>query len=359
MRVDSFDFNITVWLRMGKATILFPGDPGAASNVTRLDPALIGKVIRDRAVPCLSPWWGGPMVLKNWDYRIEAKMTGAPSAANLERTGVWLRVHSDGYETRFAMNGPGEETWVRNPALLSSLPPTCPPEEARGQYQNLLIAPWWDPEMLGQAALLMLEKAGPPLDGGTSSVFAPTEGKRRTALHRAALEGSLEALPTGNRGRLRNPDPRDTTGATPLLLAAAASHGGFALRLLELGADPDGCDREGRTPLHRAAEGGHDEVVRSLLAAGAGVSPGDAYGTTPLHLAAGGGHLAAAELLLRAGALPNSRDGIYSSTPLHLAARGNHPAMASLLPAAGAGIDASNEGGGLPCTWRPPTATRR
>jgi len=66
-----------------------------------------------------------------------------------------------------------------------------------------------------------------------------------------------------------DPNTRDESGTTPLLLAARLVQAAAVERLLAAGANPNAQDAEGRTPLHHAVQRGRDDVARLLLAGGA------------------------------------------------------------------------------------------
>ena len=365
MRFNSFaDIEISVWLRQGRATVLCRSFPREGYYSSYLDPVVIGKMIHWRVDEMmrdypdfLAGWdslWGAPFSdqLREFNPDVEAGTVGAKSSGNLLRTAAHVSVRSDGYEARFWGWSP-YDYWsdidgkIENSSILSSRPPLCPPGELSGGGDPLLIAPWWDPEMLGHGVLTMLRKSGPPLNKGMVSVFEAPVGKRRSALHRAALEGRVDALPVRKGGK-RKLDPVDTLGVTPQMLAAGGGHAAFVARLLDLGSNPDLRDCEGRTALHYAAEQGHGLVMGRLIEAGAAVASVDGCGDTPLHLSSVGGHVEAARVLLAAGAPPDIGDMVYSSSPLHKAARGGYAALATLLGAAGADVNITNERGRTP-----------
>jgi ankyrin repeat protein len=113
-------------------------------------------------------------------------------------------------------------------------------------------------------------------------------------------------------------------------------------RLLSCDADlVHATDSTGATPLHVAAALGHANAVEMLLAGGADPNTADARGLTPLHLAAGGLRAAVVEELLSAGADPMARPASHSLTPTDLAFlaesyRGGTTVTANLLAAGGA-----------------------
>ncbi len=129
------------------------------------------------------------------------------------------------------------------------------------------------------------------------------EDSNVTGIHKAALEGDLEAVKT--------------------FLKKDAS-------LLE----SDGWN--GKKPLHWAAQGGRIEVVEFLLGQGAAVDSKNAANETPLHYAAAYGNKDVVELLLSRGAAPDARSKF--GTPLSYAAGRNHAEVFKLLIARGADV---------------------
>ena len=372
-RTISPSYSLKVLARSGELTVVdlahsltgshaVPGelirpDPAlvGSEKLTRPDPALIGKVVREHAVADIS------FTKQQQQYeRVDDLLTGvvgAPSWGNLLRTGAELHVNSDGYEVRFLCMAPSRpqvsfdySRFMYVDSRLSYKLALLFPEEPRvGGGDPLLIAPWRDPEMLGHAVLTMFRLCRPPFGNNVKeSVLDPPDGKRRTALHRAALSGNLEELPPAGRRTRRKLDAHDTLGATPLMLAAQAGHICVVERLLGLGAQPDLVDKEGRSALHHAAQARHADVSRLLLEAGATPSLADRFSETPLHAASEGGHAKTVGLLLDAGTDSGLKDDLSRSTPLHRAARGGHPEVVSLLIEAGSPIDAPNEWGRTP-----------
>ena len=349
MRYNSYDYQIDVVMRHGRVFVY--DTPRNFTWVASLDPFLIGKAIRDYATPELDV---GPHDRNHtWDPDAYVRVLEASNTRDLVRSSAHIQIKSDGYEARFGIMQPmrnehqasySEIYTVPSRPLLSSRPPIEDPRERfEGDDNPLLIAPWQDPEMLGQGALEAFRLAGPPFIEGLESVFDSPEPKSRLALHRAARDGDVSALPPLGRRSRRKLDPIDMSGATPLMLAAQNGHVQVLRHLLELGADAEIRDGRGRAALHYAAERGKTCIVRELIARGADWQCADSFGDTALHLAAANGHSVVVELLLDAGAPPNVHDSVFDSTPLHKSARSGHTDAAELLLSRGANPDGGND----------------
>ena len=353
MRYNENRFRFSVILRIGTITAYDGSDPSRYVQLTTLDPAAIGKAMWAAAVPELP--FSNLRSSKTSDSGLqprpsEAEAVGASSEGNLERTAARVTVLSDGYETRFLGTSPAANVFDPNSdigfhPMLSSRPPFYDPKALTNPEDTLLIAPWQDPEMLGQAVLNIFAMAGPPVNKGMTSVFNLPEPKRRSKLHRVAAGGLPEELPKGKPGNL---NPVDSSGMTPLMIAASAGHRKVVMQLLVWGADPNFQDHIGRTALHHAIGCEHGEVIGVLLEAGADPALVDWKGIAALHLASAQGRVEATVQLLARGAAPDVQDHLYCSTPLHLAARGNHRDLLPLLAGAGADLNATNEAGRTP-----------
>ena len=193
---------------------------------------------------------------------------------------------------------------------------------------------------------------------GRAALASAADSTGCSPLHVAAASGNVEAISSLLLWRAE-PHPANLDRDTPLDLAAnravrrALSHGVTeelvqgapkAFRalgtLLLCGESVD--ERKGllqQTVLHRACEVGRADLVRFLVhEAGADVGAADACGWTPLHYCAkhcSSGHRAAADMLLRRGA----RAGAASANglqPLHLAAAAAAGASGDAVARAGA-----------------------
>ncbi len=95
------------------------------------------------------------------------------------------------------------------------------------------------------------------------------------------------------------PDIRNRTDESPLMMAALTGQIDLAEQLVARGAD---VNKTGWTPLHYAASGGHVAVIKLLLKQHAYIDAASPNGTTPLMMAAMYGTDDAVNLLLDEGA---------------------------------------------------------
>lgn len=112
-----------------------------------------------------------------------------------------------------------------------------------------------------------------------------------------------------------------------LLEAAKNGNVGAVAALLKAGAAIGAKDTTGRTPLHLAASGGHQATARTLLDSGADINAEDNDGHTPLDAAVANGHTGMAKFL-------HSRNGSAGKTATE-GSPGNKP-EAPASPAAAA-----------------------
>ena len=166
---------------------------------------------------------------------------------------------------------------------------------------------------------------------GTGCVSSPSV--HRSEIEAAAQQGDVRKIKSLLKD---NPDlvfSKDTSGFTPLHVAASAHHKDVAELLLANGADVHANRDGGKTPLHWAAATHAKDVAELLLANGADVNANGDGGKTPLHWAAMTGDKQMAQLLLanKAEVDAKSKDGW---TPLRwAAARGNKDMVQTLLEA--------------------------
>lgn len=366
MRYISEWFQVSVTLRHGEICVVDWHDVGGSmARTTQLYPAVIGKLVRSSALPRPSV---NPFSTSTEDDAKQkwVQAVGATGELNLYRTTADILASSDGQEVRFLLLDPseGDVGGYSNPLGFLRLSSHLmamqhgqgessedgtrgTPPDLTQPGNRILIAPWKDPEMIGQAILNIFAMSRPPVHDPEGSVFDRPRPKQRIKLHKAAIAGDLSAFPKATRGS-RSFDPTDSDLVTPLMLAA--HHGTIQIveKLVSLGANPSLADKRGHTPLHHAAHGGHKLVVDALLNAGASMNAADDVGRTPVHIAAAHGHSDVVLRLLAAGADANDRDGEYASSPLHLAARGGHAHIVPILLGHGAEVESANEAGRTP-----------
>ncbi|KAK1759861.1 ankyrin repeat-containing domain protein [Echria macrotheca] len=164
-------------------------------------------------------------------------------------------------------------------------------------------------------------------------------GWGESALHVAASGDAAEAaehlLALGC-----DPDLRDNSGHTPLLVACIVKKGTDILDVLyqhDVDINVKGEDDVGWSGLHWAARNGNAETLGWLLKKGACVDARGKKMPPPLHLAAQEGHRECCEALLNSGADLEAVDD-FGLTPLGLAVRHGHPEVCDLLIFRGASL---------------------
>lgn len=142
----------------------------------------------------------------------------------------------------------------------------------------------------------------------------------------------------------------------PLFCAARSGSAECVRLLLERGADPNTRDSSGSTPLMIA---GSAEVVRQLLSAGADIEARDSYGNDPLESilkdscdsgVCGPARFEVARALVEAGA-DIMRTDDYGKSRLGSAAFGHHADAVEFLLKLGVRADARDQGGGTALHW--------
>ncbi|HET7152959.1 MAG TPA: ankyrin repeat domain-containing protein, partial [Candidatus Kapabacteria bacterium] len=91
-------------------------------------------------------------------------------------------------------------------------------------------------------------------------------------LHSQATSSLVNAVTTGNavlvqsllQSHAGSIDQKDSTGDTPLMLAARKSHASIVDMLLAAGADVNAQNNDGETPLHAACIGGDTAIVLEI-----------------------------------------------------------------------------------------------
>jgi ankyrin repeat protein len=149
-------------------------------------------------------------------------------------------------------------------------------------------------------------------------------------MHDAAKSGDVEKVKALLKKNPALASSKDTTGTTPLHLAAGYGHKEVAELLLAHKARVNAKANEGDTPLHLAAFHGHTDVAELLLAGKAKVNAKDKAGLTPLHWASRNAHKDMVALLMARKANINAKDKL-GQTPLRWATLGGHKEVAELL----------------------------
>lgn len=225
---------------------------------------------------------------------------------------------------------------LRNTAIILALS-FCASAHAAAAPANPAAPPVVRPDPGTQLALL-----------GQGKDYGPSRPLRHP-LHSAALYDRVADVLRLIEGGT-SADERDSTGTTPLMVAAAFGSEDAAGILIERGADPNAHDGiHGATPLHFAAMAGQGGVVKLLLAHGARLDIRDLLGETPLHYAALYNRGGTIELLAAAGADLNLTNGA-GLTPFSLASRHGRVAGAATLSRLGAregGLGAAVNAGDL------------
>jgi ankyrin repeat protein len=164
----------------------------------------------------------------------------------------------------------------------------------------------------GSAIIELLQQAGLHDDGAADdAVLDAARNKDPAAV--------VDAL-----GKRADPQAKDRSGVTALVIAARNGDAATVDTLLRAGAEVNASTPHAGTPLMAAARNGHVEVIERLLAAGADVRARDRIIQTALYAAVQRRHEGAVRALLAAKADPN--DG-----SLPAAALSGNVAVVSLL----------------------------
>lgn len=163
-----------------------------------------------------------------------------------------------------------------------------------------------------------------------------TDRLQRTPLHAAAKanQAAVIRMLGAEKSTPVEVEAVDSTGLTPLMLAAKVGATEAVCELLPLGADTTATsEREQETPLHLACKHGHGETAAVLANSRRGpelVDRTDAFERTPLHWAAFHGDMEAVLALLEAGAFPRPLDS-SGRTPAMIARACGHVDVAEVL----------------------------
>ncbi|KAK6500794.1 hypothetical protein TWF506_003557 [Arthrobotrys conoides] len=177
----------------------------------------------------------------------------------------------------------------------------------------------------------------------------PEQTIRKKLLFSAAKKGYDDAVKLILEGSDINPDEKDLSGCTALVLAAERGHEGVVRLLLDGGADVEAQNGDGWNPLVFAAQGGYKRVVQLLLDKGANIETKDIKGLTPLAIATQNKREEVVELLLERGADPDAMNVTGGwARPLLFATRYRCDRILDLLLEKGANIEVKGERGETP-----------
>lgn len=144
----------------------------------------------------------------------------------------------------------------------------------------------------------------------TSAITAANGGVLEEQLRAAAEHGNAvqveAALQQG-----ASIDAKDSSGATPLLIATHKNQVDAAKVLIEAGADVNAKDRIKDSPYLYAGARGHNEILKLTLAHGADLKSTNRYGGTALIPAAERGHVETVRLLIAAGVDVNHVNNLH------------------------------------------------
>ena len=108
--------------------------------------------------------------------------------------------------------------------------------------------------------------------------------------------------------RIKDKNPKDLEGRTPLHEAVKNGHDEVACIILDIIGDENPKDLKGCTPLHEAAKWGHDQIFKLLMDKVEDKNPEDQKGVTPFHEAAFGGSEKICEMILEVVDDKNPKD---------------------------------------------------
>ncbi|CAL8394566.1 unnamed protein product [Gadus morhua 'NCC'] len=163
------------------------------------------------------------------------------------------------------------------------------------------------------------EVNGLALDGGSALLLSAHSAPACNAT-------SLTLLERGADPNVAN----QSTGVSPLMLAAQTGSIQLVRALLQRGGLPGARDAQNQTAVHYAARGGFFEVIQVLCAYGADVGVVSVAGRSALHDAAAVGHAHCCKFLAQRGCNPKQKtsDGVL---PRQIAKEAGHKAAAKEL----------------------------
>jgi ankyrin repeat protein len=198
------------------------------------------------------------------------------------------------------------------------------------------------------------------LAGGAGGSVSASLADGTTALHLACGRPGTEQMVADLLAAGAAPGAADSSGNTPLHLAAATGCAGIVGRLLAAGAPASCLNSNRELPLHLAIAGGHTAAAVQLIAAAKAsdeqcINAVTAAGAAPIHLAAVT-NIGILKKLLGCSALQVDLVDGAGQTGLHLTAAGGFHRSIRLLVTAGADKDALDAGGATPLHRLPLTS---
>jgi ankyrin repeat protein len=177
----------------------------------------------------------------------------------------------------------------------------------------------------------------------TSGLHEVKDANGRTAVHMAAQRNDPAVLSALLDPPINLPiDTPDSSGMTPLAIAAASGKSHSASTLIRRNASVNATSPDGALPIHHAAAGGHADTVRLLLDSGSNADCVSSAGT-PLALAAGSALPRAVSELIHRVSEPDSGDASLSPA-LMASISGSQECLRLVLEGAGASATRRNEG---------------
>ncbi|WEW61652.1 putative ankyrin-repeat protein [Emydomyces testavorans] len=217
-----------------------------------------------------------------------------------------------------------------------------------------------DPEYHAKFAIHEATREGKSIANPKLAVLR--DGDERLPIHWAAAYNQLPIARLLVSQKDFDPDVTDSSGWTPLMIAASLkdNEGDPMLQLLlQKGADVKIKSITGQNALHFAASKGNIGIVRTLLANKCSARVRDNRGQLALHRAAAIGSAPILNLLLQEGKSPLNGSDIDGLTPLHHAISEGHGEAALVLLRAGAEADKEDSEGRLPIDLAPDSRVYR
>lgn len=184
------------------------------------------------------------------------------------------------------------------------------------------------------------------LSKGANPNIRTKKSPKQTAMHYAATApgDGIKKLIAGGA----SPHDRDSTGKTPLHIAAESGQPTAAKDLLANGAIGDATDADGNSALHHAALNGATTVITELVSGGVSLNNTNNAGETALHSAARGNKPAALTQLAGTKGVQKDKTDATGGTALHLAAELGFSGSVDALADAGVSLDLQDLQGNTP-----------